>query len=149
MTATPAPATVLLLDLTRRGIELEAHRDKLRYRPRSAMTPELAERITAHRGELLTILQEPRSADFEQSGPVRPVDADQRQTHRQEPGQPTRVPYLAECVATGCVSPGWTPSGWTARLRQLADCCEGVRPELAGEYHMWAENIESNGNSLA
>ena len=49
-------AADLLIDLTRRGIELVPCGDWLRYRPRSAMTPDLAERLRAHKAELLAIL---------------------------------------------------------------------------------------------
>jgi hypothetical protein len=47
---------VLLVELIRRGIEIRADDDCLRYRPRSAMTPDLADRLNAHRAELLAIL---------------------------------------------------------------------------------------------
>ncbi len=56
MTATPCPVSVLLVELARRGIELRAAGDRLRYRPRCAMTPDLAARLAAHRGDLLAIL---------------------------------------------------------------------------------------------
>ncbi len=39
------------------GIRLEAHGDRLRYSPRSAVTPDLAERMTAHKAELLALLR--------------------------------------------------------------------------------------------
>ncbi len=57
MTTTPCPASSLLVELVQRGIELRAVGDRLRYRPRSAMTPDLADRLAAHRGELLAILK--------------------------------------------------------------------------------------------
>ena len=47
----------LLADLGRLGIELVAHGDKLRYRPRSAMTPDLAERLKTHKSALLAVLR--------------------------------------------------------------------------------------------
>lgn len=56
MTAPPAPVAVLLVELARRGIEIRAAGDRLRYRPRSAMTPDLADRLTTHRADLLAIL---------------------------------------------------------------------------------------------
>ena len=56
MSAAPAPVAVLLIELARRGIELRAAGDRLRYRPRSAMTPDLADRLAAHKGDLLAIL---------------------------------------------------------------------------------------------
>ncbi len=38
----------LLADLQQRGVRLEAHGDRLRYRPRSALTPDLAGRLKEH-----------------------------------------------------------------------------------------------------
>jgi hypothetical protein len=49
---------------------------------------------------------------------------------------------LAERVESGYVNPGWTPTAWAARLRQLADRCEALRPELAATYRRWAANVE-------
>jgi len=51
-------ATRLMADLVRLGIRLEAHGDRLRYSPRSAVTPELAERLKAHKDDLLAILRD-------------------------------------------------------------------------------------------
>ena len=50
-------AAQLMTDLTRLGIHVEAHGDRLRYSPRSAVTPDLADRMKAHKGELLAILR--------------------------------------------------------------------------------------------
>ena len=48
----------LIVDLDRAGVqELTAEGDTLRYRPRSAMTPDLAERLRSHKPGLLTILR--------------------------------------------------------------------------------------------
>ena len=49
-------ATHLMVDLDRLGIRLAAHGDRLRYWPRSAVTPDLADRMKAHKGELLAVL---------------------------------------------------------------------------------------------
>jgi hypothetical protein len=46
----------LLTELDRRGITLQAHGDRLRYSPRSAVTPDLAGRMKAHKAALLAIL---------------------------------------------------------------------------------------------
>lgn len=54
--------TDLLADVARLGIKLEAHGDRLRYCPRSAVTPELIEHLTAHKAELLAMLPTPRMA---------------------------------------------------------------------------------------
>ncbi len=53
-------AAELMANLSQLGIRLEAHGDRLRYSPRSAVTPELADRMKAHKRELLAILR-PRS----------------------------------------------------------------------------------------
>ena len=55
---TAAPAAVLLVELTRRGIELDAEGRRLRYRPKSVLTPGLAQRMMRHKAELLQILHE-------------------------------------------------------------------------------------------
>ena len=52
-----AKAVDLLENLSRLGIELVAHGDRLRYRPRSAVTADLLERLKVHRDELLAILR--------------------------------------------------------------------------------------------
>ena len=52
-------AAKLMADLTRLRIRLEVHGDRLRYSPRTAVTPELANRMKAHKGELLAMLRLP------------------------------------------------------------------------------------------
>ena len=46
-----------MTDLAQFGIRIEAQGDRLRYSPRSAVTPDLARRMKAHKGELLAILR--------------------------------------------------------------------------------------------
>jgi hypothetical protein len=46
-----------LADLSARGIELKAHDGRLRFRPQSAMTQDLAQRLKALKPQLLAILQ--------------------------------------------------------------------------------------------
>ena len=43
--------------LARLGIRIEAQDNRLRYFPRSAVTPDLADRMKAHKRELLAILR--------------------------------------------------------------------------------------------
>jgi hypothetical protein len=50
-------AAQLITDLARLGIRIKAHGDRLRYSPRSAVTPDLADRMKAHKGKLLAILR--------------------------------------------------------------------------------------------
>jgi hypothetical protein len=44
-------------EVRRRGIALVAHGDKLRYAPRSAVTPELREHLAAHKSEIMAELK--------------------------------------------------------------------------------------------
>ena len=50
-------AANLLAELCLRGIEVLAEGDRLRYRPRSKMTPELTERVRRHKGDLIAIIR--------------------------------------------------------------------------------------------
>ena len=43
----------LMTDLAQMGIRIEAHGDRLRYWHRTAVTPDLAEQMKAHKTELL------------------------------------------------------------------------------------------------
>ena len=57
MTAAPIPQPTdpvarLLVELSRRGIQLRADGNTLRYRPRDRMTPELAGRLRDHNNKL-------------------------------------------------------------------------------------------------
>lgn len=47
-----------MADLDRLGIRIEAHGDRLRYSPRSLVTPDLIDRMKARKGELLAILRD-------------------------------------------------------------------------------------------
>ena len=78
MTATPSSVSLLLVELARRGIELRASADRLRYRPRSAMTPDLADRLAAHRGDLLAILAAADLAADDRAAPAPTYTAQER-----------------------------------------------------------------------
>ena len=45
-----------MTDLTRLGIRIEAQGDRLRYAPRSVVTPDLVDRMKAYKDELLEML---------------------------------------------------------------------------------------------
>ena len=53
MNARPLPVTELLTDLRERGIEIRPLNGRIRFRPKSAMTPDLAERIDRLRCEII------------------------------------------------------------------------------------------------
>ncbi len=65
------PVDELVGVLTARGIELRAEGGRLRFRPRAAMTPDLAERVKRHKPELLAML----------AGGPEPVADDRPETH--------------------------------------------------------------------
>ncbi|WP_146449869.1 TubC N-terminal docking domain-related protein [Bythopirellula polymerisocia] len=69
-----------MTDLSRLGIRIEAHGDRLRYSPRLAVTPDLAERMKAHKSELLEILQSVPEAVLSNrdSGFLKPVTQPQQ-----------------------------------------------------------------------
>ena len=98
MTAAPGSITVLLVQLARRGIELRAAGDRLRYRPRSAMTPDLVARLAAHKVELLAVLA---AADARTDPNPEPATAVPAATYTPEErrllaGCPSRVLELVE-----------------------------------------------------
>ena len=55
-------ATQILADLAHLGIRIEARGDRLRYSPRSAVTPDLVGQMRAHKAELLAALEPSRAA---------------------------------------------------------------------------------------
>ena len=55
-------AFALMEDLAQLGIRLEAHDDRLRFSPRSAVTPDLARRLKACKDQLLAVLRTEASA---------------------------------------------------------------------------------------
>ncbi len=134
MAGMPAPIVELLTELDRRGVELRACGEKLRYRPRSALTPELAQRVKAYKPELLAMLA---------GGSVGSGVAE-RGTPPHEPARVTEdpdnvrvrpdgssVPHelsLAERVEAGYVNPGWprgfgsSPTGAKRSTRSARRC---------------------------
>lgn len=69
--ATTEALADLIVDLDRAGVqELVADGDTLRYRPRSALTPDLAERLRTHKAELLAILGPTEGTDGAATGPA-------------------------------------------------------------------------------
>ena len=53
----PNPLEILLAELAAHGIELQAHGERLRYRPLAAVTPDLAARLQVHKADLLAVLR--------------------------------------------------------------------------------------------
>ncbi|MDG1510504.1 MAG: hypothetical protein P8R31_02345 [Mariniblastus sp.] len=57
-TSTTTSAEQLLADLAGLRIRIEAHGERLRYSPQSVVTPELTERMKAHKTAILAILRQ-------------------------------------------------------------------------------------------
>jgi len=90
----------LIADLDQLGIRLEAHGDRLRYSPRTVVTPDLADQIKARKGELLTLLR----TDCDQDQPI-----DDPWESAIEPPEP--------CADCGSLELWWNPLG-VARCRR-------------------------------
>ena len=101
----------LLADVARRGIKLEPHGDRLRYCPRSAVTPDLAERLAAHKAELLAMLQTNAPTHREAPEPI-PVAS--------SPPAVDSAPRCPRCGFRGSVDvPIHDGQSMRARLRQV------------------------------
>ena len=127
-------AITLLNDLTRLQIQLKADGDRLRYAPRSAVTPALAEQIKAHKGELLEILRNPtagREMKPDEMASVSPAASEQLIGN-----QPT-----CDTVTEHDLGPSG-PDGWPVNCvdpAELTPCTECDTLELwqslAGNWH--------------
>jgi len=139
----------LKAELDRRGVILLAVGGRLRYCPASRVDDDLLSAMRQHKTALLALLGQARPPEAPPVAPAIPP------AHAPDTGgrvgQPATkeavvsVPHelsLAERVASGYVNPGWSATAWAARLRQLADRCAAVRPELAATYRQWAANVE-------
>lgn len=58
-------AVLLMAELTAQGIELRARGDRLQFRPASALTAGLADRVQRHKHELLALLRQPTPEPLE------------------------------------------------------------------------------------
>jgi len=92
MSSAGAAAAALLTELVRRGIELQPYGDRLRYRPRSALTPELAERVRRHKPVLLALLRQDRPSEAPLSGQNRPVSGAAPEVGRDRSAGSVRAP---------------------------------------------------------
>ncbi len=146
MTAALDTPAVLLAELTGLGIELRARGDRLRFRPQSAMTPDLAERVRTHKPGLLTLLAdtptESRGAgeSIGHTVPGAELVSVQRTAPEPPPVDAAAWPTADDAgTLPGAVAAlarkrdGWTPAMWRARLLCLAGRCAGLHPARAGE----------------
>ena len=111
MGGTMSPAATLLADLEARGIEIQPDGDRLRFRPKAAMTADLAERVKACKTELLAMLGD---------------------TPSPEAVQPTKSPAGRECERFLAVCrPHPDGRGWydPAQSRVVATLAHGAELE--------------------
>ena len=169
-------AAVLIQDLRTRGVELCADGDRLRFRPASAVTPDLRERLAALKPDILAALERDRLRR-ELAGILREARRDgdgDRATDaleayrerasimqfdggldrlesercaladvlpRLRPMRPAPVHHAGHAGRLAGVPDGWGAAAWIARLRQLADTCQAVRPDLACEHRAEADRL--------
>lgn len=144
----------LLVELQRRGVRLTVAGDKLRCAPRSAVEPDLLPALREHKPRLMVMLARRAEAPGD-SAESRAVSAPPPAGTSKRPPAPERPAAalpglsLAERAATGYVNPGWTPRLWAFRLRELADRCAALRPDLAAQYRTWAANVLKNAAEFA
>ena len=165
MVATTSTAKILT-DLTHLGIEMQADGDRLRFRPLSAMTPDLMERVRDHKAELLTILSEPSYADQEierflsicrpheggwhDPSAVTPELAAYQSTTRGMSFEQVIDLELASRQAPRHIEgvpAGWAADRWAARLRNLASSCAACHPSRATELRSRADAIDAGDGS--
>lgn len=107
-------AAELLAELTRRGVRLEPRGERLRFYPRSPLTPDLIEALKAHKSEMLNLLNgidstQPQLVEFGPDGwPVGSIDPDE----------------IGHCVACGSLEMWQNPTGaWRCKT-----CCPPSAP---------------------
>lgn len=104
-----SPATALLAELRAAGIELRADGDRLRFKPRAAMTPDLAARVKGCKRELLALL----------AGNVCEWNG---QTFPMRPSPPPNMPAPPPGKVGETVEQWWNPRrGWHWRARPTSD----------------------------
>jgi len=109
--------------LSAKGVYVWPAGDKLRFAPRSAVDDDLLGAMRQHKAEILAVL-----APAESSAPSILHELS-----------------FTERIESGYVNPGWTATSWARRLRQLANACDALRPDRAGDLRRWAHNVEGRG----
>ena len=119
----------LLTELQRRGVRLTIAGNKLRYRPRAAVEPDLLPALRERKAEIMALVAEPDSSLVAAGRP--------------EPGTgKVEFRHSDGLLSFGDIAVGWTPASWAAELRRKAGCCAQYRPDIADYYCQWAADIE-------
>jgi len=86
-----SPAIDLLGELRERGVELQVQGDRLRFRPASALPPELLQRVARLKPELIALLAPPRAPE------QKVEDLSVEEADRREPTpEPARTPEAGD-----------------------------------------------------
>jgi TubC N-terminal docking domain len=149
-------AGTLLMELTGLGVEVQANGDGLRFRPRSALTPDLVERLKTHKPEILAILRDGQRVDGEGSDDAGTeivngvairftpeATAKDRAIARaiaNDADKSTRAEPIGDCPVK--VPEGWRPDRWAAELRIKADACDELHAATADQWRRMAYDIE-------
>ena len=127
-------ATTLIKDLARLGIQLKADGERLRYSPRSAVTPDLAAQMKYHKAGLLALLRNP--TDVPEIDPTNAAAVWQAALDRLEGS----APHCDPATEPDFGPPG--PDGWPASCidpDELTPCpeCDTLElwQSLAGNWH--------------
>lgn len=132
MSASTDTAVTLLMMLTRRGIELRADGELLKYRPRTAVTPALVEQIKANKSNLLALLNTVSSVTVTKT----PIDA------------PTGKGFGDDDASTAPAASNESPEPCPRQRRTRADE-RGCKPcKRCGEPMFWGRVIEDHRSTI-
>ena len=118
--------------------ELLDELQRLMVRPKGAVDDALRAKLRAHKPALLAALRGPEPAAARRST---------RPTTTPPADSPPHELSFEDRIESGYVNPGWRPAAWRDRLRELANRCEPLHPDLAASYRRWADNIRVDDTS--
>lgn len=145
-------------ELRARGVELHANGDRLLFRPRDRVTPDMLARLRAAKPALLEFLRSDPLDDLgvqtaqreaKHMGEASKTAGDSNAGARWVVG--TRLEPLHESLQ-GLVMTrsGWTPESWVAYLKRRARLCDERHGDWAALYTQAFQLLESgNGNHMA
>lgn len=163
-------ATELLGDLSDRGIELQAAVGHLRYRPQSAMTQDLIERVRANKAELILFLQ---GADADRT-PAHELES--AVVSARDPVDTEIYRFFGACVTDGngwrdpatehsagicllrglreerphpSIPAGWSGDGWIRLLTHMSESCAPLHPGKAAEFMQKAIALDPTKENLS
>lgn len=117
-------ALAILGECLTRGIELRADDGKLRYRPKAQTPPDLVERLSAHKSELLQLLHDLKAADgLTAAAPLRGLldgECPAAVLHYEELDRDLIIVRDEAALETLTATDRWWPVAFFAELAELA-----------------------------